>query len=42
MGSRHFRLNFSYPTEEEIEKGMDILEESLAEIKQDKMLLQKK
>ena len=29
MGSRNFRLNFSYPTEEEIERGMDILEESL-------------
>ena len=27
MGSRFFRLNFSYPTEEEIQKGMDILEE---------------
>ena len=29
MGARYFRLNFSYPTEEEIEKGMDILEECL-------------
>ena len=29
MGARYFRLNFSYPTEEEIERGMDILEESL-------------
>ncbi len=29
MGARYFRLNFSYPTEEEIEKGMDILEDCL-------------
>ena len=29
MGSRYFRLNFSYPTEEEIDRGMDLLEESI-------------
>jgi len=29
MGAQYLRLNFSYPTEEEIEKGMDILEECL-------------
>ena len=29
MGARYFRLNFSYPTEEEIEKGMDVLEDCL-------------
>ena len=34
MGSRFFRLNFSYPTVDEIEKGMDILEESLAALQQ--------
>ena len=34
MGARFFRLNFSYPTAEEIEKGMDILEESLAALQQ--------
>ena len=34
MGSHHFRLNFSYPTMEEIGKGMGILEESLAALRQ--------
>ena len=29
MGAQYFRLNFSYPTEDEIERGMNILEESL-------------
>ena len=29
MGARYFRLNFSYPTEDEIDRGMDILEECL-------------
>lgn len=35
MGSRYFRLNFSYPTEEEIERGMSILEESLEVMQKD-------
>ena len=34
MGSHYFRLNFSYPTMSEIEKGMGILEESLAALRQ--------
>lgn len=29
MGARYFRLNFSYPTEDEIERGMDILQDCL-------------
>ena len=33
MGARYFRLNFSYPTEEEIERGMDILEEGISALK---------
>ena len=30
LGRNYFRLNFSYPTEEEIERGMDILERALS------------
>ena len=29
MGARYLRLNFSYPTEDEIERGMDILSDCL-------------
>ena len=29
MGARYFRLNFSYPTEVEIDRGMDILHDCL-------------
>lgn len=32
MGRNYFRLNFSYPTVERIEKGMQILEQSLTNI----------
>lgn len=31
-GRNYFRLNYSYPTEEGIEKGMDILEKSIAAV----------
>ncbi|MGX8773725.1 MAG: PLP-dependent aminotransferase family protein [Bacillota bacterium] len=31
MGARYLRLNFSYPTEDEIERGMDILEDCLCD-----------
>ena len=32
MGRSYFRLNYSYPSEEEIEKGMDILVEAIDEV----------
>lgn len=37
MGARYFRLNFSYPTEVEIERGMDILHDCLCNWHTDKL-----